>query len=483
MISKELEVEIRLRYYRDHWPVGTISSQLGVHPDTVRRVVGLDKRKITPRTTNSAIEPYKEFMKETLEKFPNIRATRLLDMIKQKGYTGSVYPVRKFKKQIAPGSRKAFLDLTFMPGEQAQVDWGSFGYLLYGSSKRPLHAFVVVLSYSRKIFAKFFHDMKSARVLEGHCDAFEYFQGVPRVVLFDNMKTAVIENLGTAVRFNRDLLDLAAYFRFEPRACNPRSGWEKGRTERAIRYLREGFFEGRSFDSLDQLNKDLQDWLKRVSDHRKWPDDSNITVSEAYSREKLGPLPALPYEAYEERQVRVDKKAYISFDSNKYPVDPKWVGYFLNLRAKHDEFFLYHEQSVVSSFRRQWGKGIKILCNDHQEKIAKVRGIKKHRQERHSLARTLSNGEQLLRLWADHGYNLSSNSRELLGLIDGYGLDEVEAASKLAIENGTPSCCSIRYILTKEKGHKMPKVQINLRKELADIKVEYPSMSDYDNLY
>ena len=179
-------------------------------------------------------------------------------MLKKQGYSGSVYPLRRLKKKLAPRGAKPFLDLKFMPGEQIQVDWGSFGQLNYGGSLRPMHAFVVVLSHSRRIFAQFFHDMKTASVLEGLKLAFEYYGGVSRTALFDNMRTAVIENAGTAVRFNPQLLEFASVYHFEPRACNPRSGWEKGRTERSIRYLRESFFAGRKFASIGDLNQAIR---------------------------------------------------------------------------------------------------------------------------------------------------------------------------------------------------------------------------------
>lgn len=228
MIGKELEIKIKQHHFRDKWSIGTIATQLSIHPDTVKRVIENSAKKESKSSIKVLpIEAHREFIERMLVDYPTIRATRLLDMLKKRGYTGSVYPIRRLKHKLAPQGGQAYLDLKFMPGEQAQVDWGSFGHMMYGTQRRPLHAFVMVLCYSRRIYARFFHDMKSARVQEGHRRAIEYFGGSARTIVYDNMKTAVLENLGAAVRFNPDLLELAAYYNFEPRACNPRSGWEK----------------------------------------------------------------------------------------------------------------------------------------------------------------------------------------------------------------------------------------------------------------
>lgn len=483
MISKELEIKVRQHFFRDHWPTGTISTQLGLHPDTVKRVIGLNNRVRPGRDRHAKIENYRDFIRETLDKFPKLRATRLLDMLKKQGYTGSVYPIRRIKKQILPASKKAFLDLNFTPGEQAQVDWASFGKMKYGEHQRPIHAFVMVLSYSRRIFAQFFHDMKSARVIEGHCRAFSKFEGIPRSVVFDNMKTAVVENLGTAVRFNEDLLDMAAYYHFEPRACNPRAAWEKGRVERAIRYIRESFFAGRTFDSLCDLNEQLRGWLSEISDQRGWPDNREKKVIEVFAEENLASPPSQPFEFYEEKRVQVNKKSYISFDTNKYPIDPEWVGQYLTIRACHSRIRVFHDQTLIKNFDREWGKGIKVACADHQQKIAKVRGIKSHRQNRHSLARALEIGEMLLKTWSDLGHSLTASAREVVGYIQDYGVDEVEAAARLAIENGTPSACTIGYILMQERGYPEKKPHVEIRGDLAKIEITPPSMADYDKLY
>ena len=138
------------------------------------------------------------------------------------------------------------LRLRSLPGEQAQVDWGHFGHLRIGRARRPLMAFVMVLSHSRQIFLRFCLDARMESFLRGHVGAFTAWGGVPRVLLYDNLKSAVLERRGDAIRFHPTLLTFAGHYRYEPRPVAVARGNEKGRFERAIRYVRDGFFAART---------------------------------------------------------------------------------------------------------------------------------------------------------------------------------------------------------------------------------------------
>jgi transposase len=195
----------------------------------------------------SRIDPYRPFILATLEKFPTLTAARLHAMVAERGYVGGPSHFRLLVAAMRPRpAAEAYLRLRTLPGEQAQVDWGHFGHLQIGRARRPLMAFVMVLSHSRMVFLRFFLDARMDSFLRGHALAFAAFGGVPRVLLYDNLKSAVLERVGDAIRFNPTLLALAGHYRFEPRPVAPARGNEKGRVERAIRYIREGFFAGRS---------------------------------------------------------------------------------------------------------------------------------------------------------------------------------------------------------------------------------------------
>ena len=487
MISKVLEVKIKTLRQNEKWKIGGIAKELGIHPDVVKRVLGVSARPkfddVNAALRVSVLDAWLPLIEKILEEHPQIKATRILDMLKSRGYSGSVYPIRNMCRMKRSSSNKAYLDLQFMPGEMAQVDWASFGSLQIGKHHRKVHAFVMVLAYSRRIYAHFFHDMCTTRVLEGHVLAFQAFGGSSREVLYDNMKTAVIENVGEGVRFQKDLLEIASHYAFIPRACNPRSGWEKGRVERAIRYIREGFFEGRKFENLIDLNAQMDVWLNSVTLNRKWTDDHTITVRDAFELERLCPLPSDSFDPYEERTVLVDKKAMVNFDTNCYPVNPDYAGGRLTLRATHSQIKIMTESETIHTYQRLWSKHETLRVPQHQEEIARKRKLKTHRVARSSLEKTLASGRNLMNCWAELDENIQQNARRVLELVTTYGVKNVEAAAQLAMENGTPRSCSIAHILAENHNISKSSDNFKLSQELSNVHIERKSTETYDELY
>ena len=156
MISEAQRAEIRRLFYAEHWRIGTIASELGLHADTVRGA--LESARFNTRTLvrASALDPYLGFLRSTLEQYPRLRATRLHEMIAARGFSGSVQQTRRWVQRLRPRPpAEAFLRLHTLPGEQAQVDWGHFGSVQVGRARRSLSAFVMVLSWSRAIHVLF----------------------------------------------------------------------------------------------------------------------------------------------------------------------------------------------------------------------------------------------------------------------------------------------------------------------------------------
>ncbi|KWI29054.1 helix-turn-helix domain-containing protein, partial [Burkholderia stagnalis] len=162
-IPVELEAQILRLYHAEKWPCGTIAKQLRVHRETVQRVIahaGLPR--IGPQPPKpSMIEPYLPFIRQTLMKYPSLTASRLYVMVRERGYKGAPDHFRHLISLHRPRKpAEAFLRLRTLPGEQAQVDWGHFGHIEIGRARRPLMAFVMVLSYSRDIYLRFFLDAR-----------------------------------------------------------------------------------------------------------------------------------------------------------------------------------------------------------------------------------------------------------------------------------------------------------------------------------
>jgi transposase len=280
VIGRDREAEILRLHHAEQWKPGTIAAQLGHHHSTIRRVLaqaGLQDGLISARP--SMVDPYIPFIIETLGKYPRLRASRLHAMVKARGYPGAPDHFRTIVARYRPRPpAEAFLRLRTLPGEQGQVDWGHFGKVTIGQASRSLFAFVMVLSWSRQIFLRFYLRAAMPSFLRGHVEAFDFFGGVPRVLLYDNIKSAVLERAGSAIRFHSTLLDLAAHYHYLPRPVAPARGNEKGRVERAIRYVRDNFFAARSFVDVADLNAQALAWMTGPAADRRCPGYSTRTV-------------------------------------------------------------------------------------------------------------------------------------------------------------------------------------------------------------
>jgi transposase len=188
MIPVEVTARIRRLFYAEHWRIGTIATELGVHHATVVRALNREQLvgAVMRHVPSSVLDPYKPFIADVLERHPRLRATRLHAMLQDRGYPGGVLAIRRYVRAVRPRRAEAYLRLQTLPGEQGQVDWGHFGKIPVGHARRPLVCFVLVLSWSRAVYARFALDQSLESFLRGHVKAFDALGGVPRTLLFDS---------------------------------------------------------------------------------------------------------------------------------------------------------------------------------------------------------------------------------------------------------------------------------------------------------
>lgn len=200
MISTELEAHILRLFHAERWPTGTIAREVGVHHTTVRRVLTQAGQEPLLLIRPSMVDRYLPFIRQQLEKYPKLHASRLYHMVKDRGYPGSEAHFRSIVARLRPRpATEAYLRMRTLPGEQAQVDWAAFPPVTIGKAKRQLYAFVMVLSWSRALFLRFYlGHAHTSFFLRGHQDAFAFFEGVPRELLYDNLKSAVLERRADA---------------------------------------------------------------------------------------------------------------------------------------------------------------------------------------------------------------------------------------------------------------------------------------------
>jgi transposase len=489
-IPPELEAQILRYYHVEKWRVGTIARQLHVHHATVMRVLA---QAGLPRTGSPArrslIDPYLPFLRETLQKFPTLTASRLFAMVRERGYRGGP---EHFRHLVAchrpPRAAEAYLRLRSLPGEQAQVDWGHFGHVAIGRARRPLMAFVMVLSYSRQIFLHFFLDARLESFLRGHVAAFVAWNGCARVLLYDNLKSAVLERQGDAIRFHPTLLEFAAHYRYEPRPVAIARGNEKGRVERAIRYVRDSFFAARQFADVDDLNAQAAAWCSSVAADRPCPEHQTVSVREAFAEEapRLLKLPDNAYPLIERVAAKVGKTPYVRFDLNDYSVPHTKVGRLLTVLADPREVRIVDGAEILACHRRSYDKAAQIEDPAHLEAlVADKRAARRHRGI-DRLARATPASQALLLRAAQRGDNLGAITAALLRLLDRYGAAELEASISDALQRGVPHPNAVRLALERRREQRQtaPPIAVDLPAHVKtrDAPVTPHRLEAYDQL-
>jgi transposase len=489
-IPPDLEAQILRYYHVEKWRIGTIARQLRVHSETVARVLaqaGLPR--IGPPQRPLKIDPYLPFIREMLAKFPTLTASRLHAMAWERGYRGGPSRFRAIIACHRPRPKaEAYLRLRTLPGEQAQCDWAHFGHITIGRARRSLMAFVMVLGFSRHIFLRFFLDARMENLLHGHLGAFAAWNGIPRVILYDNLRSAVLERHGDAIRFNPALLDFAGHYRYEPRPVAVARGNEKGRVERAIRFVRDSFFAARTYIDLDDLNAQAATWCHNLAADRRCPEDQTRSVAEVFAEEApmLLKQPDNPYPVVERVAVKVGKTPYVRFDQNDYSVPHTHVRRTLTVLADPDRLRIVEGQAIVTSHPRSFDKGQQIEDPAHVQALVAWKAQARRHRATDRLAHAAPASQILLVRAAERGDNLGSITATLLRLLERYGASQLDAAINEALERGVPHPNAVRLALERRRDDRQqaPPVALTLpaHVQARDKAVRAHSLETYDQL-
>ena len=486
----ELRAQILRLYQAELWRIGTIATQLHVHRDTVRRVLeAANVMRPQQSLRASQADPYLPFVRETLTQFPTLTASRLHAMVKSRGFEGGTDYFRRIVARHRPRPyAEAYLRLRTLAGEQAQVDWAHFDHIQVGKARRPLMAFVMVLAYSRRIFLHFTLNARMDSFLLGHVLAFVAWGGVPRVILSDNLKSAVLERMGCAIRFNPEYLAFAAHHRFEPRPVAVARGNEKGRVERSIRYIRDNFFAARSFTDVDDLNAQARLWCAGPAADRRWPEDDQLTVEQAFERERpaLMALPEHDYPLGERVQVQVGKTPYVRFDLNDYSIPHTHVRRTLTVLATPTRVRVLEGQSVLADHPRSFDRAQQIELFAHvQALVDHKRGARQHRAT-DQLSLAVPGIAELLKRAAQRNCNLGSITAALSQLLQRYGAQPMQAAVADALARDVPHPNAVRLALQREREarNQRPPVapQLSERARALDVTVRPHQLDSYNEL-
>ena len=377
--------------------------------------------------------------------------------------------------------------LRTLPVNKVKSTGHTSGTCQIGRAKRALMAFVMVLSWSRQIFVRFYLNARMDAFLHGHVAAFESWGGLPRVLLYDNLRSVVVKRHGDTIQFNPTLLDLAAHYRFEPRPVAPGRGNEKPRVERSIRYVRENFFAARQWSNVDDLNAQAHAWCWGHSSNRPCAQDPRMTVTEAFETERahLMALPHNPFPAEECVAVRVGKTPYIRFDLNDYSVPHTPVQRTLTVRASLN---LVRVLDAVSDCRAcarlRQRRTDREPCTHRGVGQCQTRSTSSSRPGPPS-TRTPSS-TQLLGRAVERGNSLNSVINQLECLLDTYGASELEQAIVETLQRDVPHPNAVRQSLVRRREQRLllPPIAIDLahHEKAQNIVVRTASLAAYDQL-
>jgi transposase len=485
MIAPETVAEIRRLFYAEHWKVGTIAAALDLHADTVKHALRAVV-PVAPKPKPHVLEPYADFLRETLQRHPRLRATRLLEMLRDRGFTGSIHQLRRGVKELRPATREAFFRLTTLPGEQAQVDWASFGWVQVGRARRRLSCFVMTLSYSRAFYLEFFFDQRLENFLQAHVNAFAFFGGAPRQLLYDNLKSAVLARHGDLIRFHPRLLELCGHYHFAALPCQPRRGNEKGRVERAIRYVRESFFAAREFVTLLLLNQQAWEWRDRVTLQRLWPGDDARRVGEVFAEERarLLPLPAHPFDTDLVQTIRSGKTIYVRFDLNDYSIPHSHVSRTLTLVASATQIRLLDGVTEIARHVRSYDRHQRVDDPAHLAALLEQKRKALGATASGRLAHAVPDIAAFLDAAFQRGESPARQTTQLLLLLDDYGAAALADAVREALAQNTPRAASVAFILSRRGRSARRPLPVDLSRapHLADLSIPTHNLEAYDQL-
>jgi transposase len=487
MINEETRTQIRHWFYAEHWKIGTIVQALAIHPDTVRRAIEVERFHPTRTLQACVTDPYLPFIRQTLDQYPRLRATRIYQMIRERGYQGSVVQLRRAVATLRPAHPEPFLRLHTFPAEQAQVDWAHFGEVAVGRARRRLSCFVITLSYSRALYLEFFFDQTLENFLRGHVRAFADWSGQPRVILHDNLRSAVLERRGSQIHFHPRLLELCAHYHCVPRPCQVRAGNQKGRVERAIRYVRESFWAGRTFTTLPECNRQALLWRDQVAHQRSWPGDDRRTVAEVFAEEqpRLLPLPAHPFNTDVMVPVCSRKQIYVRFDLNDYSIPPEAVGRPLTLVASDTLIRILDGAQEIARHQRSYDRHKAVLEPAHQDALLELKRKACHSTPSGRLVQAVPESEALLDAAFARGESAGWQTVQLLKLLDLYGPAALRRAIRQALERDTPCASSVAFLLRQQQAASTSAptpVDLSRHPEAQAIDVKPHDLETYDEL-
>ena len=399
--------------------ISAIAERTGLDRKPVRKYIErrLEAPVYGPRQPRPRVmDAYAKYVRERLSAYPQLSAVRLLREIRALGYAGGKTMLGDLVREIRPATAALFeVRFETAPGEQAQVEFAHFKVVFDDEPAvaRVVWLFSMVLGHSRYLFARFCLHQDMQTLIPLHIAAFEHFGGVPREILYDRMKSAVLgEDEHEHIVYNPALLSLAKHYGFEPRACKAYRAKTKGKVERPYRYIRQDFFLAAHFANLEDLNRQLERWLSEIANAREHA-TTNRVVAEHFAAERasLSPLPAGAFNATLKLQRRVSHEGMVSVGGNLYSVPDGTRSRTLEVHTLAREIHIFEDGVLIAAHPILSGRRQRSLLPAHR-KLARAKQRHAQQATAHPISRPGHNvSARTLSFYDEIGQRLARSGR------------------------------------------------------------------------
>lgn len=482
IIEVEMYEKIRQLYIHEHKSQRAIAKQLGISRTTVKKYcdgshVPWERTGTSGRQAYVVTEDVLDFIKSCLEEdeMENVKkqkhtARRIYDrLVDEQDFKGGESTIRQVVAELRQKTAKAFIPLSYEPGEAVQIDWGEATIYLQGK-KMKVNLFCMRQCYSADIFVKAYFRQNEESFLEGNVSGLEHFDGVPIKVIFDNAKVAVKEGFGTHAKAQDRYRILSAHYAFKAEFCNVASGHEKGLVEGLVGWSRRNILVPiPRVKSIDELNDILVKRCLKYRTHQISRRELSVGQMADVEKSSFIPLPKYRFDTSKSITYKVDTFSTVKFDYNYYSVPIAFVDKDVSIKGYGNEVIIIHKQVEIAKYPRCYDRGKTIYKLEHYidlierrpRSVFNAKPVKSTvSSELLDIGKRLSGPREmvkLLRLCVDHGEG------SVLTV-----LDKVKAQDHISVDQ-------IRALLT-------PVTQVDPIHMTNEIKVKVTELSQYDQL-
>lgn len=369
-----------INLYKEHKSIRKVSRLTGMSRNTIKKVIRNEHAPLgNCRNRQSSLSAFFEYINGRYES--GLSALLIHQEILKMGYSGSYDPVQRYVKTLRDKetvSKKMTIRFETGPGHQAQLDWGYCGHSIDKSGKvKPLYVFAYVLGFSRFCYVEFTESMQQEILVNCHKNAFDYCNGVPSQILYDNMKQV---RLGPN-KLNPVMVDFSKYYGFSIKTCKPYRPRTKGKVERLINYFKGNFLPGKSFTSLADANTQAKEWMSNVANNRLHS-TTGVRPCELLAKETLlnhSAIKTFNLIRCVERKVSVE--AFVNFQGNKYSTPPEEVSKIVSVEHLGEKIKIYSKDRLIVEHPYTSEKGKTIAKDEHIAQMWKLTMLQKSGKE------------------------------------------------------------------------------------------------------